>query len=763
MHPLLNRTTPMKYITAAHIISAAFLLNLFWSLPASAAPSFQESSAAAAPNETVFSGAGAAGATNARDAFRAAVGADNGGGAATTAGRREIGWDGVRLDGTDNNGNTTQVVKDKITGIPINRFQNRGVLFKEVTAVSGDGFVSANSTVTGQFPAFSPANTFAAIGSNQMEMSFVLVSAATTTPVPAATRGFGVIFADVEQANSSSIEYFNGSVSLGKYFVPAGDNGEAGFLGVVFPAPIVTRVIITAGTARIFSFSNGTVTAGPAENLAQNVDLAVTDDFIIAEPVPSIAAAFGGAGAAGATTARDAFRTALGTDNGGGAATNSGRREIGWDGVRLDGTDNNNNTTVIVKDKITGIPANRFQIRGVLFKEVTAVSGDGFVSANSTVTGQFPAFSPANTFAAIGSNQMEMSFVLVSAATTTPVPAATRGFGVIFADVEQANSSSIEYFNGSVSLGKFFVPPSASGEAQFLGVRFSSPIVTRVVITAGTARIFSFSNGAVTPGPAENLAQNVDLAVTDDFIIEEPVTTLAGVSAASYLGAELATESIVAAFGANMATATQIANTQPLPTTLAGATVKVKDSAGTERSAPLFFVAPGQINYQVPSGTAEGLSLITVTTTAGTVSTGRAQIVKVAPGMFAANADGQGPAAAVIYRLRANGEAVYEPITRFDQATNKFVATPIDLGPETDLVYLIVYGTGIRGRSNLSGVTARIGGGDAQVLYADGLPGFVGLDQVNLRLLRTLIGRGEVDVVLTVDGKTSNTLRINVK
>ncbi|MGH9802462.1 MAG: hypothetical protein ACRD82_19015, partial [Blastocatellia bacterium] len=41
--------------------------------------------------------------------------------------------------------------------------------------------------------------------------------------------------------------------------------------------------------------------------------------------------------------------------------------------------------------------------------------------------------------------------------------------------------------------------------------------------------------------------------------------------------------------------------------------------------------------------------------------------------------------------------------------------------------------------------------------------GFVGLDQINLRLLRNLIGRGDVDVVLMVDGKTANTVRVNVK
>jgi uncharacterized protein (TIGR03437 family) len=155
--------------------------------------------------------------------------------------------------------------------------------------------------------------------------------------------------------------------------------------------------------------------------------------------------------------------------------------------------------------------------------------------------------------------------------------------------------------------------------------------------------------------------------------------------------------------------------------------------------------------------------LITVTNGNGGVSTGQAQIVKVAPGLFSANSNGQGAAAAVVYRLRADGTAVYEPVATFDATQQRFVPTPIDLGPESDLVYLILYGTGVRGRSSLQTVTARIGGADAPVLYADALGGFVGLDQINVRLLRSLIGRGEVDVVLTVEGKNSNTLRINVK
>jgi len=39
----------------------------------------------------------------------------------------------------------------------------------------------------------------------------------------------------------------------------------------------------------------------------------------------------------------------------------------------------------------------------------------------------------------------------------------------------------------------------------------------------------------------------------------------------------------------------------------------------------------------------------------------------------------------------------------------------------------------------------------------------VGLDQVNVLIPRSLIGRGEVDVVLTVDGKPANTVRVAIK
>ncbi len=238
---------------------------------------------------------------------------------------------------------------------------------------------------------------------------------------------------------------------------------------------------------------------------------------------------------------------------------------------------------------------------------------------------------------------------------------------------------------------------------------------------------------------------------------------VASVSAASFSGSQLAAETITALFGNGLATATQIANSVPLPTQLAGTTVKVTDSTGTDRLSPLFFVAPGQINYLIPPGTAIGGATTTITTGEGSVFTEGLRIAAVAPGVFSANASGQGVAAAAALRVRADNSQSFEAVARFDSALNRFVAVPIDLGGTSDQVFLLLYGTGIRGRSALSAVTATIGGVSAPVEYAGAQGDFAGLDQLNVRLPRALAGRGDMDVIVLVDGKPANAVRINIK
>ncbi len=235
------------------------------------------------------------------------------------------------------------------------------------------------------------------------------------------------------------------------------------------------------------------------------------------------------------------------------------------------------------------------------------------------------------------------------------------------------------------------------------------------------------------------------------------------VSAASYKGDRLATDSIVAAFGTDLATATLGASSTPLPTTLAGTKVVIKDSAGNERNAPLFFVSPNQVNYQIPPDIAAGTATATITSGDGKLSIRTTQISPIAPGLFTADSSGRGIPTAVVLRIKADGSQSYEPVAQFDSVLNKFVALPIVVGPQTDRVFLLLFGTGIRNRGALADVRAKIGGIDAPVSYAGIQGGFVGLDQVNVGLPGNLAGRGEVDLLLSVNGKPANAVRISVK
>lgn len=236
----------------------------------------------------------------------------------------------------------------------------------------------------------------------------------------------------------------------------------------------------------------------------------------------------------------------------------------------------------------------------------------------------------------------------------------------------------------------------------------------------------------------------------------------AAVSAASYVPGQMAPEQIVSLFGQRLATASAAATTTPLPTALAGTTVRVRDSAGVERLAPLFFVSAGQINHLIPLGTAPGLATVTIVASDGRITITTIDVRAVAPGLFSVDASGKGLPAGLLLRQRGT-QQLFEPLSRFDTATRTFVAVPIDLGLATDQVFLVLYGTGIRQRSDLNSVRCSVGGEVVTAQFAGPQGGLVGLDQVNVPLPRVLAGRGEVEVLLTVEGKAANTLKVQMK
>ena len=235
------------------------------------------------------------------------------------------------------------------------------------------------------------------------------------------------------------------------------------------------------------------------------------------------------------------------------------------------------------------------------------------------------------------------------------------------------------------------------------------------------------------------------------------------VSAASYLdNGAVAADSLASAFGSKLAAAAQTAASSSLPTTLAGVSVTMQDTAGKARQAGLIFISQQQINYVVPLETAPGTATVTINQNGGAIASGPVLINTVAPGVFSADGSGHGLAAALVQRVHADGTQSYEPVAQFDQTQKHFVPVPIDLSSKTDQVFLLLYGTGLRSRSSLSAVRATIGSAMISPTFAGPAPDFPGLDQVNLRLLGTLAGSGQVEVSLSVDGFAANTVLLSI-
>jgi uncharacterized protein (TIGR03437 family) len=257
-----------------------------------------------------------------------------------------------------------------------------------------------------------------------------------------------------------------------------------------------------------------------------------------------------------------------------------------------------------------------------------------------------------------------------------------------------------------------------------------------------------------------------DHTYTKSFPLETAATgpaAVATVSAASFASGALASEVMAALFGTNLATSTVLADTQPLPVALGGVKVQIRDAANITRDAGLFFVSAIQINLLLPAGLANGPATLSVVRGIDIVGQGAINIENSAPGLFAANANGQGVPAAVALRIKADNTQNYEPVAQRNIANTAFEPVPLELGPTGETIFLILYGTGFRNHSGLSNVTCTIGGQTAQVTFAGPQGGLAGLDQANVRIPRELIGRGTMNLLFAVDGKSANGVTINVK
>jgi hypothetical protein len=217
----------------------------------------------------------------------------------------------------------------------------------------------------------------------------------------------------------------------------------------------------------------------------------------------------------------DAFRAALGGINNGNVAgpLADGRREINWDGGGSTAT------------SPAPTPFDGFLLgRGARF----ITPGSGFVQApveglattfaNPAYADIFQAFSPVRLFSAVGSTRTDARFFIPGGGE---LPAATRGFGAIFSDVDlqepvvvkdehknpkQVKPTTMVFSDANGKVLHTAVVPASKGDASlsFVGVLFTDARIARVRIQAGTA------------APGANDTGKSDVVMMDDFIYGEP-------------------------------------------------------------------------------------------------------------------------------------------------------------------------------------------------------------------------------------------------
>jgi hypothetical protein len=219
--------------------------------------------------------------------------------------------------------------------------------------------------------------------------------------------------------------------------------------------------------------------------------------------------------AAGLTVTVDLFRTLLGEpNNGSGPPAASGRREINWDGT----PDAQSAPNLLPPDFFnTVVPRGAVFATGKGDKFQVSADDDNptntevrFGNINPQFDNIFATFSPQRLFTPLGTNTMTVKFFVPG----TDKRATVKGFGAVFTDVDDNDSTKIELFDRhGKRIWWSYAPtgPKSSKSLSFLGVTTTADIY-EVRITAGDA--------ALSGKKRDNFWR--DIVAMDDFLYAEP-------------------------------------------------------------------------------------------------------------------------------------------------------------------------------------------------------------------------------------------------
>jgi len=305
--------------------------------------------------------------------------------------------------------------------------------------------------------------------------------------------------------------------------------------------------------------------------------------------------------------------------------------------------------------------------------------------------------------------------------------------------------------NGSVTIYAVTSTVSTNGDPGADPNKLVSITDTLANTTAASAAGETFTT--LRTAVAGEVLRGISFAPSSTSMPNAPLI----LSAASPSVTAIAQGGLAFAMGQNLAPAAdEILG--PSPTSFDGASVSITDAKGGVTSAPLVFVSPNQVTFEVPSTVAAGTASVSVTASGSTQTASNVVIAPVAPAVFTVN--GNGLAAAFAVRVSASGAQTVEPAYALNPQ-GSFSAAPINMGSATDKVYLAIYATGVQA-AGLANVTVTVNGINTPVLFA-GNAGYAGVDQINVQLPASLAGSGTVALQVTAAGILANTVQIAIQ
>ena len=245
----------------------------------------------------------------------------------------------------------------------------------------------------------------------------------------------------------------------------------------------------------------------------------------------------------------------------------------------------------------------------------------------------------------------------------------------------------------------------------------------------------------------DNKTGNIYIADSGNSVIRMLQATSIAANNAASGQTQVSPGSLASIYGSGFATTTVQAPI-PYPTTLGGVSVSVNGTA-----APVFYVSPGQINFQIPWSTTAGTATVIVTSTSGGGGSVTVPVIAASPGIFLIGGT-QAAALNPDYSVNSSGNPASEGTFVQVYATGLGPVSP----PQSDGQPA---STTTLANTNFP-CTASLGTVPATALFCGMAPGWVGLWQVNVTL-PTGMTPGTYPLTVTVNGQPSNTGNISVK